>query len=73
MQEINPSIYDWTQKECYSCKKQFHIPSSDWVYKRTVGRNKNVYFCSWGCLRKYEKIQARKYPSRYNRIEVGLK
>lgn len=37
------------ERVCPVCKREY-IATPEWVYKR-----KESYFCSWGCLRKYEK------------------
>ena len=38
---------------CQMCGKEFYPPSADWAYKE--GKMKVKYFCSWGCLRQWEK------------------
>lgn len=40
--------------ECPICGKVFLRPDADWIYRRWTG-NKMLYFCSWGCLRRFEK------------------
>jgi len=46
-------------RECECCGKRFYIESlQDYVYKRTVQRKNtmvNLWFCSWTCLRRWEK------------------
>ncbi len=44
---------------CKVCGKAFYTPlADDWAYqKRLYQRNKSdlrLWFCSWGCLRKWE-------------------
>ena len=41
------------ERRCPVCKKIF-ITSNEWVFKKTYGSHEKQ-FCSWGCLRKYEK------------------
>ena len=43
---------------CPVCMKEFFIPDIEqWAYKHweTNKKKKRIYFCSWGCMRKYEK------------------
>lgn len=47
---------------CYECGKIFYPPvREEWVFKRYVprasrdSRDRTIYFCSWSCLRKYER------------------
>ena len=42
-------------KKCPVCGKEFHLlyPNA-WGYKRNTGK-KNLYFCSWHCMREEEK------------------
>ena len=42
-------------KVCQVCGKEFDVLWPElWRYKRGLGTNTS-YFCSWGCLRKYDK------------------
>lgn len=49
------------QRVCAVCGKVFWPPDpGSWVYKREKWNTKKfkyrtIYFCSWGCLRKYER------------------
>ena len=41
---------------CPVCMKEFFIPDIEqWAYKHweTNKKKKRIYFCSWGCMRKY--------------------
>lgn len=40
---------------CPICKKAFYVSSSQWAYK-----DNHKYFCSWHCLRKYQKEHSSK-------------
>ena len=46
---------DWLEmKKCRSCGKKFAVLYPHlWRYKRARG-SKTDYFCSWGCLRRYD-------------------
>ena len=53
-------LTEWLeQRTCAICGKVFYPPDPGaWVFKRELERNhrhKVIYFCSWGCLRKYER------------------
>ena len=41
------------EKKCPVCKKEF-IAHEDWVFRRKQGFKEKV-FCSWGCMRKWER------------------
>ena len=42
---------------CPECGKEFFCTNQGaWVYKRIrYDRNQTVIFCTWGCMRRYEK------------------
>lgn len=51
----------WTPETCHSCGKAFNR-TADWVYSatrtshhKTKGHNKTYWFCSYGCMRAYQK------------------
>lgn len=43
-------------RKCFMCGKQFLVPNDDYVYKRQKD-TKYRYFCSYGCMRKYDREQ----------------
>lgn len=48
------------EKKCDCCGKTFFLTPDIWVYKKEFAINHKrpmKYFCSWGCLRKYEKAR----------------
>ena len=49
-----------TEVKCPVCKKVFLRKDLDWAYQRSNSAGTKKYFCSWGCMRKYEE----KYPKR---------
>lgn len=53
------SGYDFlTERTCKQCGKTFGMPNpSMWTYKKYEysSYNRTVYFCSWSCIRAYEK------------------
>ena len=53
-----------SMKTCKTCGKEFNVlVEQDWVYKRshehTAGGYRD-YFCSWSCLRTYDREQEAK-------------
>ena len=48
-------IFD-SSRICPVCQREFCTPDPEmWAFKQMDCRGKNrVYFCSWGCMRKYE-------------------
>lgn len=59
MAELNGLYALGVDTKCPMCGKIFLRPDIDWGYKRWT-ENKAIYFCSWTCLRKFEK----KHPKR---------
>ena len=58
---------EFKEKKCVICKKGI-IAGQDWVYK--TGSSHNLqYFCSWHCLRDYEKNWSKKKGSKVSRRE----
>ena len=65
--------YNPPLRTCKTCGKKFivHDPVG-WVYKTSVGVRthsgsrgaREHFFCSWGCLRKYEKAKEAKKHGR---------
>ncbi len=50
--------------KCKQCKGKFYVPCKDnWAYK--FRRKGDMYFCSWSCLRAYEREHGEK--KKYNR------
>lgn len=42
--------------KCGTCGKKFYVMSvTNWAYKIKRKSPKVLYFCTWGCLRRYEK------------------
>jgi len=52
-------IFDST-RICPVCMKEFCTPDPEiWAFKRMDHKGRaQVYFCSWGCMRKYENGDA---------------
>ena len=51
----NDKIIALMERKCPVCGKTFIVRYvKDYVYKTTYN-SKTKVFCSWGCLRKYEK------------------
>ena len=59
------NVWNPPERTCKTCGKIFicHDPYN-WVYKKSMQKKKNnsalVYFCSWGCMRKWEKEREEK-------------
>lgn len=55
---------------CPICGKHFFVPiMGEWVYHKTpnaVSRT-SKYFCSWTCMRKYEKLEEEEEIKRFGR------
>ena len=47
---------------CKQCGKTFERGCTGaWGYKRNAGNDRIHYFCSWGCVRKYDEAEAKKH------------
>ena len=58
-------------RQCYRCGKAVNIPNlEDWVYARGTQHARigyeRLYFCSWRCMRAYDKEQEKKGTRPYN-------
>lgn len=64
---------------CVLCGKGFFtLDRTKWVYKKVrkvpkelLGKNKSMktlYFCSWGCMRKFEKMYPQQRGKSWNRM-----
>ena len=47
------------ERKCPVCGKVFILVDEGWAYRRIQG-HKAMYFCSWGCLCKYERTRPKK-------------
>lgn len=47
------------ERRCPICKKVFILVDDGWVYKR-IRDQKAKYFCSWGCLCRYEQTRPKR-------------
>ena len=45
----------WTNKVCHECGKKFEVIDNEWAYRIEGKRHKEIFFCSWHCLRADEK------------------
>lgn len=47
--------FDLYPHKCRQCGKRFE-GSIEWAYKESKGKKKGfIYFCSWRCLREFDK------------------
>lgn len=53
------------EKVCAICKKVFYARENMYAYKRGYDNNKK-FFCSYGCMRAYDKQEAAKKRSKQN-------
>lgn len=64
--------YSQDARECPICGKEFCVPVfEEWVYKREFNtgkgnnkRNSRIVFCSWHCLRSWEKQREKEMEER---------
>ena len=45
---------------CPICRNTFRHSGQAWTYKRRGGTKSTIFFCSWTCIRKYDKQDGRK-------------
>ena len=54
-------ILGLTERTCKICGKKFEA-APEYVYKRKQGQGREIYFCSYTCMRTYDKrTVSRKY------------
>ena len=62
--------YQWPipiTTNCGNCCKEIYLTNSRaWIYKREE-KNETVYFCSWSCLRAYDRMIEKKRKKRNRR------
>ena len=65
-------VYGGAYRICPTCGKTFYIIDLDyWAYaiwKNMGTGGKKIEFCSWGCLRKYEKMNPLKRQSAHSSV-----
>ena len=49
----------WPRK-CKVCRKEFYANIDLWKYQIIRGPRDRIWFCSWKCLRQFEKEQEAK-------------
>lgn len=47
------------ERKCPVCEKVFILADEEWAYKR-IRDHKAQYFCSWGCLCRYEQTRPKR-------------
>ena len=47
------------ERKCPVCEKVFILADEEWAYKR-IRDHKAKYFCSWGCLCRYEQTRPKR-------------
>ena len=57
--ERNEHLLGRWPRKCKECGKKF-FANDDYVYKHKRGPHDAKWFCSWSCMRKYEKEQEAK-------------
>ena len=55
------SVYG--ERHCTRCGKEFLIHDGEWAYRASNGKNA-ILFCSWHCLRAWEKEKPAKIDRR---------
>lgn len=59
-------FYNPPRKTCPVCGREFSVDlPAEWAYQKTIARRSRssvvLYFCSWGCMRKWEKEKEEKH------------
>ena len=61
-------------RQCPVCKKEFYANADHWAYINFIGKKRHV-FCSWSCMRKFERergTKASRQPKIIKALEDGL-
>lgn len=48
------------ERTCPMCGKIFIAREGEWAYKRRDSNHRVKYFCSWGCLQKFDQQKPKK-------------
>ena len=59
------------EKACKCCGKQFDTPTGEWAYKKYKGQGW-IWFCSWKCMRQWERVHEISKIERRERILQAL-
>ena len=59
----------YREKICTMCGKKFFQQSSDWAYRRYDGKFEKM-FCSWRCVREWEKGHKETLRERKERMQL---
>lgn len=57
------------ERRCSRCGKEFLIHDGEWAYRGSEGKNAKI-FCSWKCLRAWEKEKPTKIDRREKIINM---
>ena len=57
------------EKKCPQCGKKFYQQSSSWAYRKYIGPAEKV-FCSWKCVREWEKGHKETLRERKERMQL---
>ena len=52
--------FNGKDRTCPICGKVFLLYEETWVYKRRPNQKPTEYFCSWGCMQKWDQLHPRK-------------
>ena len=67
--EKRDDLFSYRERECAQCKKRFLMQSSEWVYRKYQQSYERV-FCSWTCMRKWEKNHENRFVQRDRIIQA---
>ena len=67
-ESINDLKYTYKEKTCPICGKLF-ITHDEWGYTR-YSKGRKRFYCSWGCLRKSEKMEKSPIERRQDIIQA---
>jgi hypothetical protein len=52
------------EKICPNCQHKFLCYTETWVYTRSLYEKSKIYFCSWKCIRQFDKDHEKEMLSR---------
>ena len=63
-------LFDLFDRKCRQCGKHFES-RKEYSYRKTVKKGRYIYFCSYKCMRLYEKARMEK-KVKYSEIEQSV-
>lgn len=64
--------FNGKDRKCPICGKTFLLYEETWVYKRRVKGDRTKYFCSYGCMTKFDDSRPKTLASVQREAIIGM-